>query len=223
MASIFNIFGKSPIAPLQEHMARVTECVQTLLPFFELVVAGHWDAATQLHEKIASLENQADEIKRDVRGHLPKALFTAVDRSDVLALLNLQDLIANRAKDIAGVIVGRRMVFPSEIVELCITLLKRSIDATLQANQAIHELDEWQEAGFAGRESTIIEKMISELLAIEEETDALQIKVRVVLRGIEKDLPPIDVMFLYDIIKGMGRLADKAQNVGDHLHILLGN
>lgn len=221
MASIFNMFGKSPITPLREHMAKVTECAQTLLPFFDAVFAGHWNEADSLQQKIAQLEHDADDIKRDVRSNLPKGLFTAIDRSDVLALLSLQDLIANRSKDIAGVILGRRMSFPAEIVSLFTTFLKRCVDATIQAGQAIHELDELQEAGFGGREVRIIKTMINELSVIEHETDELQIEVRSIVFEIEKNHPPIDIIFLYKVIEWTGVLADKAQNVGDRLHMLL--
>lgn len=221
MASIFNMFGKSPIAPLQGHMAKVTECAQMLLPFFDAVFAGNWGEADTMQSKIAQLENDADDIKREVRSNLPKGLFTAIDRADVLALLSLQDLIANRAKDIAGVILGRRMSFPVEIVTLYTTFLKRCIDATIQAGQAIYELDELQEAGFGGREVRVIKTMIDELSTIEHETDELQIEVRSTVFKIEQQWPPVDIMFLYQVIEWTGELADKAQNVGDRLHMLL--
>lgn len=221
MASIFNIFGRSPISSLQEHMKKVTLCAQALDPFFQAVLELNWEAANLARKKVAELEHEADQIKRDVRSNLPKGLFTAVDRVDILELVSLQDIIANRAKDIAGVVLGRHMHIPAEIVHDFTMFLKRCIDATLQANQAIHELEELQEAGFSGREAHIIAKMIVELSDIEHETDELQVKIRTLVFKIEKDYPPVDMMFLYRIIEWIGELADKAQNVGDRLHMLL--
>jgi uncharacterized protein len=221
MASIFNIFARSPTAPLQEHMAKVVECAETLVPFFEAVFADHWENASFLRDKVASLENEADNIKRNVRCNLPKGLFTAVSRGDVLALLGLQDLIANRAKDIAGVVLGRRMHFPIEIAEQFVAFLKRSIEAASQASLAIHELDELEETGFIGKEAKTVEKMIVTLADIEHETDGQQIKIRAVIFEMESGMPPVDVMFLYQIIEWVGQLADKAQNVGDRLQLLL--
>lgn len=221
MASIFNIFARSPTAPLQEHMAKVVECAETLVPFFEAVFSGHWENAAFLRDKVASLENEADNIKRNVRCNLPKGLFTAVSRGDVLALLSLQDLIANRAKDIAGVVLGRRMNFPDAIAEKFIVFLKRSIEAASQASLAIHELDELEETGFIGKEAKTVEKMIVTLADIEHETDGQQIEIRAAIFELESDMPPVDVMFLYQTIEWVGQLADKAQNVGDRLQLLL--
>ena len=40
------------------------------------------------------------------------------------------------------------------------------------------------------------------------------------LFDIEKDLPPIDVMFLYDVINKIGELADRAEQVGHRLTLI---
>ena len=63
--------------------------------------------------------------------------------------------------------------------------------------------------------------MIHELDAIENDTDKMQISLRHNLYDIEKDMPPIDTIFLYKIIDWVGELADKAQDVGGHLLILV--
>jgi hypothetical protein len=66
-----------------------------------------------------------------------------------------------------------------------------------------------------------VEKMISQLDAIEDDTDSLQISLRKNLLAIEKDLNPVDVIFLYQIIDWVGDLADLAERVGARLEILL--
>ena len=67
----------------------------------------------------------------------------------------------------------------------------------LQASKAINEFDELLETGFKGREVALVEKMLVELDAIEQDTDDMQIKIRQELRQVEADLNPIDAMFLY--------------------------
>jgi predicted phosphate transport protein (TIGR00153 family) len=63
--------------------------------------------------------------------------------------------------------------------------------------------------------------LIEELDVIEQDTDSLQIEVRRSLFKLEKDLPPVDVMFLYQIIDWIGDVADRAQRVGNRLEQLL--
>jgi len=221
MTSIFNMFARSPIKLLQKHMVVVGQCAATLAPFFEAVFVNDWEKAERLRHDITSLEHEADEIKRDVRLNVPHKLFMSVTRSDVLALVSLQDLIANRSKDISGVILGRHMQFPESLQPAMRTFLERSISAATQATQAINELDELQEAGFSGKEVKIIERMIQELARIEHETDELQITLRANIFQLERTLAPVDVMFLYKIIEWIGVLADQAQNVGDRLQMLI--
>ena len=50
---ILGMFGRSPIRPLQEHMATVDECVGLLIPFFEAVMASDYTQAAVLQESIA--------------------------------------------------------------------------------------------------------------------------------------------------------------------------
>jgi uncharacterized protein Yka (UPF0111/DUF47 family) len=38
---------------------------------------------------------------------------------------------------------------------------------------------------------------------------------------VEKDLPPVDVIFYYKIIEGIGEVADIAQRVGSRVELLL--
>jgi len=66
-----------------------------------------------------------------------------------------------------------------------------------------------------------VENPIEVLGAIENDTDLLQIEVRRNLCMLEQDLPPVDVMFLYQIIDWVGDVADRAQRVGNRLEQLL--
>lgn len=223
MTSIFNIFGSSPIKPLEEHMSVVACCVGELSGFFKAVFEQNWEEAEKLQQKISQLENQADDIKRNVRSNLPKKMFTSIDRGDLLTLFLEQDLLANRAKDIAGIIFGRRMIFPEQIIPTFMIYLDRSIDAIFQARKAINELDELQEVGFSGKEVRVVEHMIAQLALIEHETDVIQIQLRVNLHALEIEWPPVDMMFLYRIVEWVGDLADQAQKVGGRLQMLLAN
>src|SRR6185312_16759641 len=190
-------------------------------PFFEAVLAQKWSEVELIQRDIGRLEHEADDLKRDLRLHLPKGLFLPVSRSDLLELLTVQDRLANKAKDIAGVVLGRKMIFPDNMALPFMEFLHRSIDASQQANIAINELDELLETGFSGCEIKLVESMIADLSAIERDTDEKQIKLRQSLFEIEATLPPVNVMFLYKIIEWTGELADRAREIGDRLQILL--
>ena len=216
-----NMFGRSPIRPLEAHMSKVHACVKELGPFFEAVLAQKWSDVELLQQDIVRLENEADDLKRDLRLHLPKGLFLPVSRSDLLELLTVQDRLANKAKDIAGMVLGRKLILPVAVAAPFAEFLKRCIDASKQANTAINELDELLETGFSGCEIKLVESMIAELSCVERETDDKQIKLRHIMFDLEATLQPVNVMFLYKMIEWTGELADRAREIGDRLQILL--
>lgn len=216
-----NLFGKSPIKPIQEHMAVAHQAVEQLSPFFDAVKADNWEDAANIQQRIGELENRADELKKEIRLHLPKSLFLPVPRTDLLELLSVQDRLANRAKDIAGIMLGREMSIPKTIESDMQEFVETTVATSAQALKAIKELSELLETGFSGREISMVAKLIEELDRLEHLTDKLQISVRSNLFEVEKDLPPVDVMFLYRVIEWVGDVADRAQKVGSRLQLLL--
>ncbi|WP_455218265.1 TIGR00153 family protein [Kaarinaea lacus] len=219
--TLSDMFGTSPVRPLQQHMQSVQNCVVQLVPFFDAVLSTDWDGAYERQAEIARLENEADKLKRELRLKLPRSLFMAMSRRDLLEVLTMQDKIANKAKDIAGLIVGRKMTFPSNIGPLLKEFIQRSVEASAQAQTAINELDELVETGFRGNEVRLVESMIHKLDEIEHDTDKIQVKVRRELFDIESTLNPVDVIFLYNIIDWIGDLGDLSQRVGSRLELML--
>ena len=215
------IFGASPIKPMQQHMDKVFACVSELIPFSEAVLAHDLSAMQVAQQKIADLENDADDLKKELRTHLPNRLFMPVPRRDLLEVLTMQDYVANQAKDIAGLMLGREMKLPAVIADDYLEFVKRCVDACAQARRIINELDELFETGFGDTEIELIESMLKELDAIERDTDTIQVKIRAALFAVEKDLPPVDVMFYYRVIDWTGDLADRAQRVGSRLQLML--
>jgi hypothetical protein len=102
-----------------------------------------------------------------------------------------------------------------------IAFANRSVDACKQAETTVNELEELVQAGFRGSEVTLVENMIQELDRIESDTDALQVEVRAALLVQETELPPVNVMFFYEVIDSIGDLADCAQRVGSRLQLML--
>jgi predicted phosphate transport protein (TIGR00153 family) len=218
---VYDLFGRSPVRPLQTHMDKVQTCVAELPAFFDAACAEDWVRAEQSQQRIARLENEADELKKALRLQLPKGMMLAMSRRDVLEVLTVQDRIANVAKDIAGLILGRRMRLPANMIEDLKDYLARSIDAVRQAGCIVHELDELVEAGFRGHEVDVVNDMLKELDSIEHDTDTIQRRVRESLFGQEAELPPVDVMFFYRVIEDIGDMADEAQRVGSRLQLML--
>lgn len=218
---ISRVFGTSPVRPLQQHFEKAAKCAGKLPKFIKATYAEDWRKAGITREKIVNLEHAADDLKRELRLNLPRSLFMPVSRTDVLEMLSVQDRIANKARDISGLIIGRKMVIPPRLQDLYLRFVERCLDAVSQAEKTVNELDELFESGFRGREIELLMEMTKELDEIENDGDSLQVELRAALFEIEKDLPPIDVMFLYKILDWTGDLGDLAQRVGSRLHLMI--
>jgi predicted phosphate transport protein (TIGR00153 family) len=216
-----NIFGSSPVKPLEKHIDVAYQCAKQLRAFFSAVVSGDWEAAVSVREKIETLEHDADNLKKEIRLQLPKSLFMPVPREDLLELLLVQDKIANRTKDVSGIVLGRKMQIPSPIAEQFIEFVDRNIDAAKQARKSVRELDELFTAGFRGAEVDLVSKLIEELDQIETDTDNKQAELRAALFEIEQSLNPVDAVFMYKVIELTGEIADMAERVGRRLELLL--
>jgi len=215
------LFGQSPFTALQEHMRVVLECAREVQPLIEALAAGDQVRVVELKDRIFEREAEADRIKHELRAHLPKSLFMPVDRRDLLEVLLLQDTIANVAQDIAGLLIERKMSIPEFLRDPLIVLTARCVDTVEHAAGVIEELDELLAIGFRGREADAVDKMLTELNAIEDETDELGIALARALFDHEDELKPVSVMMWYHIIEWIGDLADYAEKVGDHLRLLI--
>lgn len=219
--TLANIFGASPVQPLEQHIEIVYRCAKQLRPFFDAVVSGDWSAASDVRESIDALEHEADDLKKEIRKHLPKSLFMPVPREDLLELLLVQDRIANRAKDVSGLVLGRQMIIPKEIAAAFVEFVSRNVDAAKLARKSVRELDELFTTGFRGAEASLVEALVDKLDDVETETDSLQAEIRAAVFKIEKNLEPVDVIFLYRAIELLGEIADMAERVGRRLELLL--
>ena len=202
-------------------MAKAQQCVVLLGEFLEAGFSKDWIKAETLQKEISLRENEADDLKHNVRTHLPKSLLLPVARADLLSLLNTQDKLANRTKDIAGLMLGRRMEVPTSLVESIREYYQQSLRASEQALKAINELDELLETGFRGKEVEFVEKLIVELDELEHLNDVTQIGIRASLFKLETELPPVNVMFLYKVIDLIGDVADISQMIGGRLALLM--
>jgi len=218
---ISKIFGASPVAPIQDHMELCYKATRELISFFDAVVADNWEAAQDSRDKIVTLENEADDAKKQIRMQLSKALFMPVARGDLLDLVWVQDQIPNLARDVSGIVIGRQIAIPQPIQQLFTDFVSRNVDAAKGARKTIRELDELYETGFRGAEADLVISLIGELDEIENDTDDLQADIRSALFAIEKDIPPVEVMFLYRVIEMTGEIGDMAERIGRRLELLM--
>lgn len=218
---LLKLFGQSPFKPLQKHMRVVVRCANEVPELFDALFTDDGDKIETVRNRIFALENEADDIKNELRSHLPKTMFLPVDRRDILEILNLQDSIADTAQDIAGSLMVRRPKVIVSIRDPFMSLTVRCLEACSQMERIMEELDELVETGFRGRESEIVLNMIDELNRIETDTDEKAISVLKEVFAHEDELDPVSIMIWHRIIRWVGDLANYSEKVGNRLRLLI--
>jgi len=222
MDLIGSLFGRSPIRPMQRHMKIAVSCAREILPLVEAMCAADQETLGRVRHKIDELEHEADEIKHEIRRNLPKRLFMATERRDLLEILDYQDSIADVAQDIAELAEMRSMSVPEGLCQPILELVRRVLLTCEQSERIINQLDELVETGFGPRETGRVEEMIAALNELESETDALAEKAQRELFAMEEELG-VGTYFWYQIINWMGNVADYAERVGNRLRLLIAN
>ena len=220
MSLIADLFGRSPVKPMQEHMRAAVATARVMTPLIEAMVAGN---ATRIHEcrqEVDRLEHEADRIKNEIRSNLPARMMLALERRDMLEILDAQDSMADTAQDIAELADQRKMTIPPSMAEVMTDLTRQVVGACDQAEKIINELDELVETGFRGRQVERVEDMIDELARIETETDKLEERATRQIFELEDELG-VSTIFWWHMVEWIADVADYAERVGNRLRLLI--
>jgi predicted phosphate transport protein (TIGR00153 family) len=116
--------------------------------------------------------------------------------------------------------IGRQMEIPSAIASSFLLFAKEASAITDAANEAVDHIDELFQFSFGGNAAIKMKELIEKLDSLENKNDQSEITLRAELFAIEKDLPPVNVIFLYDIINKIGELSDRAEQVGHRISLI---
>ena len=218
---LMQLFGQSPFKPLQEHYAVVLKCANEVPALLAAAQKGNDPEIGSIRDEIFKLESEADDLKNELRSHLPRTMFLPVDRREVLMILDLQDSIADAAQDIAGMMVVRGMILPDSMYENVRVLANRCVDACNQLGKIMEEMDELVGGGFRGPEADKIMYMIDELNKIETDTDVHAVNLMKTLFAHEEELGAVSTVMWDRVIHWIGDLANYAEKAGNRHRLLL--
>ena len=112
---ISSLFFKSPFENLQKHADKVKECAHLFKEAAICHIGQECKEYDLLTEKVSHLEYEADEIKRNIRNHLPKGIFMPVDKFQFLWYLREQDKVLDEAEEALFWLSFRPRSIPDEV------------------------------------------------------------------------------------------------------------
>ena len=219
--TIFDLFAKSPFGPLQDHLAKIMDCVRLIPDLFRAIEKDDEEQIRIITEKVQKAEFEADQIKNQIRSDLPSTIFTPVDRTDLLDILRFQDRISDVAEDVAVIYRMKKLPFPESIRELFWKFLDQVMVTVEQYAKINGELDELVEASFGGAEAGKMVEMISVLSELEHEADLRQADLLQKLLTLEEELGALNIVLWMRIFQCVGDIANGAEKVGNRLRLFL--
>ena len=218
--AISEVISNSPLALLERHAGVCVDCVERLPLYFQEVQSGRWARAEEVRKEICRFEGLADELKHDVRSNLPRGLWMSVSRADLLELVRVQDKMANAVKEVSSISLGRQLAFPSPLTED----LNEFVDVVVTVSRSVVKIigatRELSRSAFGTRQINAILDFVSQVEAGERRSDDMQAALRARVREHEVDLPPVDAMFLYQLLAAIGEIADNAEKVAHRAQII---
>ncbi len=221
MNIIENLFTRSPFTPLQTHMEKVAQCVAKLEDLYVAFSKNEQDRIKTIVKEISEMEHSADITKNDIRNNLPRGLFLAINRANLLEILSLQDTIADKAEDIGVLMTLKKLEPIDNLMDDLKSFLKKNIDAVQQVNSIIRELDELLQSTFGGTEAKRVRQIINDVAYIEHEADLMQHEILKKLYNLDDRLNYSSFSLWMNIIRTISALGDTSEKLANRISMLL--
>jgi len=215
------LFGTSPIKPLQHHMQLADRSAALLCHLVEAALDGDRSRMDALSLDLEAAAREAQGVATELRQHLPRGLFLAMPRPDLLHLLSAQQQLVDGARRAARSLLFRPLVLPGPARKSMDSLLKRSEGLSTLALDVIESTDELLETGFAGAEARRVERQLDSLRRRVRQSEKQADRLRgIILRG-EAGADSLDSAFNYQLVDALDSLAAVCGEIGERLRLLL--
>ena len=222
-ASILKLIGRSPVRGLRKHLKLTEEMALKLEPFFRALFSKDYSLAQAIFDEMTVLEREADRRKDKVRRLMNKPLMLAFPRGEILYMLNAQEKILNLIHGTSGSLAGRTVVIPPQVEPTFYEFLEAVVNCVKKFKKAILELDDLVETGFGHIFREHVVNAAHQLDQLEQKVDDLEVVLRHTLFLVESSLNQLDLMFIYQAIDKLSRVADILEELGGRLIMLVNN
>jgi len=218
--SFKQLLGGSPFPHMKEHMKLSAMCVEQIPLMLTALFDHEEQELIEKRKKVFELEGEADNIFDNLSSTLSQSKYLPVHRHDLLGVLREQEMIADTAQDIAG-LLSIHLDIAGELREPILALTNKAVDTVHKAQKVVGSLDALVETGFKGPDVDTAFQLIDEVSRSEDGADMLGIELVDILYKHHKNKDPVSTQFTYQLIRWLGDLADHAEMVGSHMRLLI--
>jgi predicted phosphate transport protein (TIGR00153 family) len=214
-----SLFIDSPFDGLQEHAEKVKECVWSFQQAIECHVAPSCTRFETLRQEIIKIEKEADNIKRRIRGHLPKGTLLPVDKFELFRYLGEQDKVLDKVEDALDWISFRDEPGIPEALHKDFRLF---VDAVIDPIEALSDMVQAARnyfKNFSDQHREEVKAIIKTLRVQENKADQMEALIKRKAFGLQKD--PMTIFHMVRLAETIGSIADHAQNAGDMMRAMI--
>ncbi|WP_456324550.1 DUF47 domain-containing protein [Desulfonauticus submarinus] len=210
---------KSPMEKLVEHYDKIAGCVKIIKESLECYVSGGGACREfqDLWEEIDSIENHADKIKRNIRNHLPRSMFMAVDKTLFLNYTKAQDNILDSGQDALQWLGMRQVVISEEFQKDLIFLIDEVSTATELLGPALKATIALVHGESLDREGT--KEYYRNIRAQRHKTQKTARKITIKIYNSELDFK--DIYQLIHFVQCLDNMAHNCENCADILRAMI--
>ncbi|MDA3821605.1 MAG: TIGR00153 family protein [Bacteroidales bacterium] len=214
-----SLFITSPFDDLLEHVEKVKECAWAFQQAIECHLSKKCVTFEEFREEVIILEREADEIKRRIRGHLPKGTMMPVDKFQLFRYLKEQDGVLDTLEDALDWISYKpEPGIPKEIVKDFLLLVDSNIDPIEEMGRMVLEARNYFKT-FNETQRNLVKEIIRNLRHKEHEADKVEHRLK--RRIFEINVDPISTFHLIRLVEITGSIADHVENSGDMMRAMI--
>lgn len=216
---LLSMFIKSPFGGLLKHAEKVKECALAFQQAMECHFSKECTAFKELREKVANLETEADDIKRSIRGNLPKGTMMCVEKFQLFRYLKEQDTVPDRIEDALDWIFFKpEPGIPEELKKDLMLLIHSSINSVEEMCTMVLEAKKYFET-FNEIQRNLVKEFIRSTRCKEHEADIVEARLK--QKIFEIDLDPVSVFHLMRLVEIIGSIPDHVENAGDMMRAMI--
>ncbi len=203
---------------LKKHAHLVLECIERLPLSLEAYQQRDKARLEEIVKHIFEIEKEADKVKRNIRGHLPKGIILPVERFELFLYLKEQDAIADVAEEILNWLSFKEVEIPKEIFSSLQNLLNQSIDSIKQIEPMILYSAEFllkRDEESRNKAKEIIREIRYTQYLAEEFGNKIKKKI------FEKIKEPITLFFVLKLVDLILGISHHAENTADLMRAMI--
>ncbi|AOY57088.1 MULTISPECIES: TIGR00153 family protein [Desulfococcus] len=214
-----SMFMTSPFDSLQEHAEKVKECAWVFQHAIECHMVHNCKSFDGLRDEVKRMEQEADAIKRRIRGHIPVGSLMAVPKFQLFRYLREQDSVLDALEDTLDWISYREEPgIPEQFQKEFFLLIDSVIDPVEELSRMVAEARKYFR-GYSDKQRKVVKEIIRNIRKQEHEADRAEDIVKKKVFTAETD--PVTVFHMIRLAETLGHIADHAENAGDMMRAMI--